>query len=312
METDGAFAEIFSLKPDWLGKLAGWEHSDGPFLETRPGTFKAVLHCDLLVVPADPVEAEKVCELQLYYDRAVWVRTDLARLLRWRQINPPEACRSRGFTPRRVEGFIVFGDRSHVPPGDEEAPHIRWVILSERLAELEAVEPGHALAALLRPVVAASDAEVEARAASDYRMLHDHPEMSGTDRDCLVRIFVRFLMQRFRTRTLEQINHMIEELVQVEETRAGRELIEKGIERGIEKGMERGVEEGLERGLEQGIHRGIDEVIVALLDRICGGLDDIRRTRVEDLPVAKAKELALALLDFRGVADLDAWLAANG
>lgn len=89
---------------------------------------------------------------------------------------------------------------------------------------------------------------------------------------------------------------MIGELIPVEETRAGRDLIERG----------------LERGLERGIHVGVDEVLFVQLERVCGQLDEIRRARVEALTVPIAKELALALLDFRGMADLDAWLEAHG
>jgi uncharacterized protein (DUF3084 family) len=43
---------------------------------------------------------------------------------------------------------------------------------------------------------------------------------------------MQFLMQRFRTKSPEDIRLMIKELVPVEETRAGRELIEKGVEKG--------------------------------------------------------------------------------
>jgi hypothetical protein len=74
---------------------------------------------------------------------------------------------------------------------------------------------------------------------------------------------------------------MIGELLPVEETRAGRELIERGVER----------------------------VTLAQLERVCGGLDAGLRGQVEALPLAKAEQLALALLEFRSVADLQAWLA---
>jgi hypothetical protein len=99
----------------------------------------------------------------------------------------------------------------------------------------------------------------------------------------------------FRNRTTEEIQTMIAELTPVEETRAGRELIEKGIERGI----------------EQGIEQGIERVTLVQLERVCGGLDAARRERVAALPAPQAEELALALLEFRSVADLDIWLTAH-
>jgi hypothetical protein len=45
------------------------------------------------------------------------------------------------------------------------------------------------------------------------------------------------------------------------------------------------------------------------LERVCGDLDAGLRARVEALPFAKSEELALALLEFRSVADLQDWLA---
>jgi len=284
VETDNAFAEIFGRKPEWLAEVVGWEAPAGPFREVGPATFKAAVHGDLLLVPADPAQAEMVCEFQFYYDRSVWARADLARLLRWRQTNPPEACRRRDFVPREVEAFILFGDSSHVPPGAAEFPGIRWASLSERLAALEARQPGHVLAALLRPVAADAEEQVEVRAARDFRQIRNAPGISDADRDCLERIFVQFLLQRFRNRTPGAINAMIGEFIPVEETRTGRELIE----------------------------RGVDEVLFVLLERVCGALDQARRARIEALPVARAKELALALLDFHAMADLDAWLDARG
>jgi hypothetical protein len=182
-----------------------------------------------------------------------------------------------------VEALIVFGERGQIPPGAEKFPHVPWVVLNERLAELEREEPGCALAALLRPVVESADGAVEAQAAADYRALQRHPSLSEDDRHCFSGIFVQFLMQRFRNKTSEEINTMIAELTPVEETRAGRELIE----------------------------RGIGQVTLVQLERVCGGLDDLHRAQVAALPVEKARKLALALLDFRSVADLDAWLSKH-
>ncbi len=68
---------------------------------------------------------------------------------------------------------------------------------------------------------------------------------------------------------------MIGELLPMEETRAGRELIERGFEHGGE------------------------QITLAQLDRVCGALDAGLRVQVEALRLAKAEELALALLEFR-------------
>jgi len=98
---------------------------------------------------------------------------------------------------------------------------------------------------------------------------------------------VQVLLQRFRTRTPEAIHARIGEFLPVEETRTGRDLMERGIQ------------------------VGVDEVLFVLLERVCGALDPARRARIEALPVARAKERALALLEFHAMADLDAWLDAH-
>ena len=214
---------------------------------------------------------------------SIFPRTELARLSQWRRVNPAEECRKRDFLPRRVEAFVLFGDRGHLPAEADRFPQIHHAFLGERLTELEREAPDCPIVALLRPVVAESDREVEGRSSQDYHALRDHAGLNEEDRLCFSSIYVQFLMQRFRAKSPEEIKAMIGELLPVEETRAGRELIERGIER----------------------------ITLAQLERVCGGLDSELRVQVEALPLAKAEELALALLDFRSVADLQAWLATH-
>ena len=51
------------------------------------------------------------------------------------------------------------------------------------------------------------------------------------------------ILQRFKTFTLEEIRKMIE-LTPLEDTVAGKELIQQGIDQGIDQGMEKGMEKG--------------------------------------------------------------------
>ncbi len=71
---------------------------------------------------------------------------------------------------------------------------------------------------------------------------------------------------------------------------AYREIFGLGEQRGLEKGLEQGRAQGLEKGLEQGLKTGELEITLRQLRRRCGALT----------------------LDFQGVADLEAWLAAHG
>ena len=61
-----------------------------------------------------------------------------------------------------------------------------------------------------------------------------------------------------------------------------------------------------------GIGRSEGEVAVTLrqLNRRCGPLSAEQEARIRALPLQKLEELAEALLDFTGPADLAGWLAA--
>ena len=73
-------------------------------------------------------------------------------------------------------------------------------------------------------------------------------------------------------------------------------------------GRREGLREGVEQGLEEGRRREACTLALRLLDRRCGSLADSVRARIEALNLAQLEELALALLDFRGAEDLQAWL----
>ena len=76
----------------------------------------------------------------------------------------------------------------------------------------------------------------------------------------------------------------------------------------LAEGRREGLREGVEQGLEEGRRREACTLALRLLDRRCGSLADSVRARIEALNLAQLEELALALLDFRGAEDLQAWL----
>jgi len=65
------------------------------------------------------------------------------------------------------------------------------------------------------------------------------------------------------------------------------------------------------RGEAQGEARGEAKVTLRLLTLRCGPLNAEQESRIRSLPLARLEALAEALLDFEGMADLNAWLAAN-
>ncbi len=86
---------------------------------------------------------------------------------------------------------------------------------------------------------------------------------------------------------------------------------QRGRELGLEQGLEQGLEKGLEKGLEQGLKTGELEITLRQLRRRCGALTATQEVRIRALPLSELEALAEALLDFQGVDDLNAWLAAG-
>ncbi|MFN5698769.1 MAG: DUF4351 domain-containing protein [Cyanobacteriota bacterium] len=71
------------------------------------------------------------------------------------------------------------------------------------------------------------------------------------------------------------------------------------------------VAEGEARGEARGRAAEAVAVTLRLLSRRCGPLSEATTARIQALPLEKLEELAEALLDFTGAADLAAWLAEH-
>jgi predicted transposase YdaD len=65
------------------------------------------------------------------------------------------------------------------------------------------------------------------------------------------------------------------------------------------------------RGRQEGWQEGELDLALRLLHRRCGRLAPQQEIRIRALPPHRLEALAEALLDFKGMADLHAWLAAN-
>jgi len=68
---------------------------------------------------------------------------------------------------------------------------------------------------------------------------------------------------------------------------------------------------GEARGEARGQAQGEAKVTLRLLSRRCGPLNAEQESLIRSLPLERLEALAEALLDFEGMADLKAWLAAN-
>jgi flagellar biosynthesis/type III secretory pathway protein FliH len=86
---------------------------------------------------------------------------------------------------------------------------------------------------------------------------------------------------------------------------------------GLEQGIEQGIEQGLEKGLEQGEQIGKKKECIALLTRQLRrkfGLQPELEAALQQMPemeLERLEDLADALLDFKAISDLQAWLNSD-
>lgn len=91
-------------------------------------------------------------------------------------------------------------------------------------------------------------------------------------------------------------------------TRAFQDILAEGRQEGVELGRLEGRQEGRELGHEEGRRREAGALALRQLERRCGSLDAPISSRIEALSLSQLEELALALLDFRSVVELQTWL----
>ena len=236
MDTDSLFHELFRDHPEWLRELTGLPLPEGCHGSSR--ILKQLeIRCDLLLEPAAPDDPRYLVEFQLYHDHSIFNRIELARQILWKHLNSKADCRRRDFRPSEIEAVVLFGSRTELPSSSDRYPQIRILFIDEMLESLRREHPDSALVAALAPLNKPA-AELEKDAAALYHRIRANVDLQSEDREVLTEIFLNLLLQRFKTKSREEIRKMIAELTPLHETRAGLELLEEGIEKGIEKGIE--------------------------------------------------------------------------
>jgi flagellar biosynthesis/type III secretory pathway protein FliH len=82
----------------------------------------------------------------------------------------------------------------------------------------------------------------------------------------------------------------------------------EGIAEGKAEGIAEGKAEGIAEGKAEGRLEGEVRVVLRQLERRCGVLPAPLLERVRGLSLARLEDLAEALLEFNGAADLERWL----
>ena len=233
MKTDLAFAELFSRYPGWFLELTGLDLPEPAVAE--PYKFKGVeREADLVIRPKDPGNPYFVVEFQMQLDNRIFNRANLYRALLWDSLLQPGDGQRKGFRPPDVRAIVVFGTEALVPEHWEVPEKTTVLFLDGLLEVLEARDPGSPSLPVFAPLTLETS-ELEKKAQRYYGEIQDHPKVDGAAKELLLSIFEYFLYQHFDSKTEKNIRAMIAKLTPLQETRAGKDLIQEGYERGVEK-----------------------------------------------------------------------------
>lgn len=297
MRTDKQIFRIFQAAPQWVFELTGLPSPGKSTFQTV--SLKALERsADGVNIPVDARQPITVLEIQFQKDEGIYTR-----------IVAEMALIQEAHAWREVQGIILFRDRSLDPLTPPWHKFIHSFSLNELLARFEEVHPQHALAAVFKPVFLDDLSKLAEGAPEYYRMI----SKSTLDEACktmLSDVFVNWLLQRFKEKGRKEIEAMlIGELPNLEETRAGKELIRIGEERGKLQGKAEGKAEGQAEGKAEGKAEGVREALIILLEANLGPVPADLRLHLETLGVQKAQQLLPLLSGWSDFESLRRWLA---
>lgn len=134
-----------------------------------------------------------------------------------------------------IEG-IVFLRSEAMDPDTYPWNHILHVyVLRDEVEKYEKAHPDHPMVATLKPLTE-KDRRVLAKKAKEYYTAIRESTLSKAKKKILQEVFEGWMFQRFKDKEKDEVAKMfIEELTPIEETVAGRQLIEIGMERAMKR-----------------------------------------------------------------------------
>jgi len=139
--------------------------------------------------------------------------------------------------------------------------------------------------------------------------------LTDADRNKFVELIETIVVYAFPRLSRQEIAAMLG-ITDMRETRVFQDALEEGRQAGLQEGRQAGLQEGRQEGLQEGRQAGLQEgrreearaFVLRLLNRKVGQLSEAVQSRVSQLSLDALETLGEALMDFSGVADLQAWL----
>ncbi|MDS4018960.1 MAG: DUF2887 domain-containing protein [Candidatus Competibacter sp.] len=295
MKTDKQIHALLASSPAAFRFLTDGIELPGPY-QGRSVAFKELeRRADHVFEPAGGDGPTYIIEVQAQHSGDVYDRLVLELLL-YRRTHPE----------RTVYGQVIFLDAS----GDEpDWPWIDWlgrgplrmpVYLDAVLAEARQRQPDHPLLAVFLPLIA-SDEELAQQAPAAWRRLETLTEPGAP---ALLDVFMSWLMERHKGKTYAEILAMLHVLTPLEETRAYRELVGIGIEKGKNEGLKEGLKEGKEEGEKLGRQKEALTILTRLIRRRFGALPRWASARLRQADAGQLEAWAERIFDAKDLTDL--------
>ena len=282
MKTDKLFYRIFLSQPDLISELVPDIPANCEFDYSAPVVKETELRLDGVLTPIsdDPNLPLVFLEAQMQSDGEFYDRFFAGIFLYIRQykINRP------------WRGLLILRRRSH-ELGNKSPYQVlldSWVhrlYLEDLIGEVD-LSPNLSLLRLL----VVSDQEVPDSAQAILRN-------SNTPSEFRLRLDLveAILINKFPQLSIEEVRQMLNlKEADVTQTRFYQEVFQIGQQDGRQEGRQKTI-----------------EIVLRLLSRRCGQLPIAQQIQIKSLPIADIENLAEALLDFKGMEDLEIWLREN-
>jgi predicted transposase YdaD len=278
MKTDKLFYRIFLSQPDLISELLPGIPPGCEFEYSAPVVKEREVRLDGLLTPvSDDLSLPLVfLEAQMQSDADFYGRYfgGIYLYLRQYRVNRP------------WQGLLILNRHSQdlgseVPYQSQLGTQVQRLYLEDLLPLTEFSTNLAILRLLILP-------DLEVRAAARAILQEPPTEAEFQRRLDLVEAI---LVNKFPQLSFEEVRQMLDlQEVNFSQTRFYQDVLQKGLEQGLQ---------------------GEINLVLRQLQRRCGVLSIDKQDLVRSLPIAQLESLGEALLDFTGMADLDAWLAAS-
>ncbi len=247
MHTDKLFQEYFQIVPQAMLELLQIAQPCVYRYES-PVVKSSERRMDGFMEPEIAGHPYYFVEIQGYDDELIYWR-GLHHVTRYHETRPD-------LDRQNWKLIVLFLDSAYDPGIESLGPLVHgaehWIlrgVLPDLLQNTPSTSPW---LNVLRPLAARTVEEVQRHGAEWIRSIQTYPKLGKRQRSNLIDLLIKFVVQRFVELPYTEVEAMLK-LTPIEETRAGKELIQLGLERGLERGLEEGLEKGHLVGLQAGI-----------------------------------------------------------